>query len=137
MTGLPSLPYHEWRDTRDTLHRWLQIVGKVRLGLTPLINHWWNVPLYVSARGLTTSSIPVGERRFEIEFDFVDHILRIKPQDHRARFVELAPRSVADFYAATMAALRDIDVDIHIWTTPVEVAERTPFEHDTEHRSYD
>ncbi|HEY5922923.1 MAG TPA: DUF5996 family protein [Kofleriaceae bacterium] len=137
MKDLPSLPYAEWRDTRDTLHRWLQVVGKVRLGLTDLINHWWNVPLYVSPHGLTTSAIEVGDRCFEMEFDFVDSVLRIQPHDGPPRWVELAPRSVADFYAATMAALHDADIDCRIWTTPVEVADRTPFELDAQHRSYD
>src|SRR5689334_6412584 len=114
MIGLPSLPYGEWRDTRDTLHRWLQIVGKIRLGLTPLINHWWNVPFYVSARGLTTSSMLIDDRRIEIEFDFIDHVLHVRPQDGRVRHVELAPRTVADFYAATMSALHAIDIDVRI-----------------------
>jgi hypothetical protein len=137
MKDLPPLPYSEWRDTRDTLHRWLQIVGKIRLRLTPLINHWWNVPLYVSPRGLTTSSIAVGDRRFEIELDFIDHVLRVVPHDRKPQIVELAPRSVADFYAATMAALRAADVDCRIWSMPVETAGRTPFEHDVEHCAYD
>jgi hypothetical protein len=137
MKDLPALPYREWRDTRDTLHRFLQIVGKIRLRATPLVNHWWNVPLYVSARGLTTTAISVDDRRFELEFDFVDHVLRIHPHEGKTRYVELAPRSVADFYAATMTALRAAGIECQIWTTPVEIADRTPFEHDREHRSYD
>jgi len=138
MIELPALPYGEWRNTRDTLHRWLQIVGKVRLALTPLINHWWNVPFYVSARGFTTSAITVGDRTFEIEFDFVDDVLRIQPHGAAARTVELAPRSVADFYAATMAALRAAGIECKIWTTPVEILDdRTPFDHDTAHHAYD
>jgi hypothetical protein len=137
MLSLPPLPYHEWRDTRDTLHRWLQIVGKVRLAATPLVNHWWNVPLYVSARGLTTSSMVVDDRRIELELDFMDHVMRIRTQDAGPHYVELAPRTVADFYAATMTALRASGFDLDVWTTPVEIDDRTPFEHDREHRSYD
>jgi hypothetical protein len=137
MKDLPPLPYSEWRDTRDTLHRWLQIVGKIRLRLTPLTNHWWNVPLYVSVRGLTTSSITVDDRRFQIDFDFVDHVLRIEPNGGKAQIVELAPRSVADFYAATMAAVRAAGIDCSIWSTPVEIDDRTPFEHDSAHCAYD
>jgi hypothetical protein len=137
MKDLPALPYHEWRDTRDTLHRWLQVVGKIRLALTPRINHWWNVPLYDSAHGLTTSTISIGDRRFEIEFDFVDHVLRVQPCDGKAQLVELAPRTVADFYAATMAALRAADIECRIWTMPTEIADATRFERDVEHRSYD
>jgi hypothetical protein len=137
MHDLPSLPYDEWRDTRDTLHRWMQIVGKVRLKLTPVINHWWNVPLYISAHGLTTSAIPFGDRWFEIEFDFVDDVLRIRPHDGPDQLVELRPRTVADFYGATMAALRAADIDCRIWTMPVEIDDPVPFERDVEHRSYD
>jgi hypothetical protein len=138
MKDLPALPYAEWRETRDTLHRWLQIVGKIRLRLTPLVNHWWNVPLYVSARGLTTSSIGVGDRRIQLELDFVDHVLRIEPYDAKPQYVELAPRSVADFYAATMAAMRATGIECQIWSTPVEVHDdATPFEHDRAHCSYD
>src|SRR5580765_1963914 len=96
----PELILEDWQDTLATLHMWTQIVGKIRLKLTPLINHWWNVPLYVSARGFTTSAIPYGDRWFELELDFIDHVLRIQPDDRAAQIVELAPRSVADFYAA-------------------------------------
>ncbi|MBX3160589.1 MAG: hypothetical protein KF773_31780 [Deltaproteobacteria bacterium] len=134
---LPPLPLDAWRDTRETLHRWAQVVGKVRLGLTPLINHWWNVPFYVSARGLTTSAITLGERWFEMEFDFVGDALRIQPNDGPPHLVELRPRSVADFYAATMTALRAANIDCHIWTMPVEMTDPIPFERDHEHRSYD
>ncbi len=137
MQLLPSLPYAEWRDTRDTLHLWTQIVGKVRLALTPLVNHWWNVPLYVSPHGLTTSAIATGENRFEIEFDFINDVLRIRPDEGPEQTVELRPRTVADFYAATMAALRAAGIHVQIWTTPCEIPDPIPFEHDTEHRSYD
>ena len=138
MQELPSLPYAEWRDTLETLHRWTQIVGKVRLELTPLINHWWNVPFYVSAHGLTTSSIITGEHVFEMEFDFVNDVLHIRPDDGTEQNVELRPRTVADFYAATMDALARAGVEVHIWTQPVELVEDPiRFEQDVEHRSYD
>src|SRR2546423_1124489 len=101
MKALPSLPYDEWRDTRETLHRWTQIVGKIRLALTPRINHWWNVPLYIGTHGLTTSAIVLGDRTFELEFDFIGDALRIRTDNAHDRIVELRPRSVADFYAAT------------------------------------
>lgn len=138
MDELPSLPYAEWRDTRDTLHRWLQIVGKVQLALTPRVNHWWNTALSVTARGVTTSSMTYADRRFQMELDFVEHVLRIQPHDGHERTVVLAPRTVADFYAATMAALREIGVDCRIWTMPVELHEpAVPFELDRAHASYD
>jgi len=133
---LPALPYAEWRETYETLHRWMQIVGKVRLALTPTINHWWNVPFYVSAHGLTTSGIATEERVFDIEFDFVQDVMRIRPDDGPARVVELRPRTVADFYAATMEALRDTGITAQIWTMPVEIADPVKFEADIVHRSY-
>ena len=133
----PELPYAAWKDTRDTLHMWTQVVGKVRLALTPAINHWWHVPLYVSARGLTTTSMPYGERWVDMEFDFVDHVLRIRVSDGEERRVELAPRSVADFYAETMAVLHAAGIDVNVWSTPVEVPDPIPFEQDHDHRSYD
>jgi hypothetical protein len=137
MEPWPELPYEAWRETRDTLHMWTQVVGKVRLALTPTINHWWNVPLYVSARGLTTSSMPYGERCVDVEFDFVDDVLRIRVSDQEERRVALAPRSVADFYAETMSVLDAAGIDVKIWSTPVEVPDPVPFEEDHGHRSYD
>ena len=101
----PALPLASWKDTCDTLHMWMQIAGKVRLALTPLINHWWNVPLYVNSRGLGTSAIPYGERVFEIQFDFIRHQLVIQCSDGSGKTLALAPRSVADFYREFMAAL--------------------------------
>src|SRR5215203_6773716 len=101
----PSLPLEEWKDTYATLHMWTQIVGKVRLAQTPLVNHWWNVPLYVTARGLTTSAMPHGERTFQIDFDFVDHRLLIACGDGTSATIDLVVRSVADFYAEVMTAL--------------------------------
>jgi hypothetical protein len=133
----PDLSASPWADTRDTLHMWIQIVGKVRLDLMPMINHWWQVPLYVSARGLTTSLMHTGDRGLEIEFDFVDHVLDLRTTDSDRRQVALEPRSVADFYAATTAALRELGVGVHLFVRPSEVVEAIPFDQDEVHRSYD
>jgi Family of unknown function (DUF5996) len=133
----PALPLEAWRDTYATLHRWTQIVGKIRLVQTPLINHWWNSTLYVSSRGLTTTAIGYEDRTFEIEFDFLDHRLLFRSSDGRAATIRLQPRSVADFYRETMKALQSIGTPVTIWTTPVEVEDRTPFEHDEKHAAYD
>jgi hypothetical protein len=116
---------------------WTQIVGKVRLALEPLINHWWQVPLYVTARGLTTSLMHDTTRGLEIEFDLVDHVLLIRTTDGARREVSLAPRTVADFYAATMSALDELGIRVDILARPVEVPVAIPFADDTEHHSYD
>lgn len=116
---------------------WTQIVGKVRLEQTPLVNHWWNVPLYVSARGLTTTAMPHGERFFEMEFDFIDHDLKIKCSDGTTATVLLQPKSVATFYQETMDALRGLDLEVHIWKMPVEIPDPIPFDEDQQHASYD
>jgi hypothetical protein len=133
----PSLPLVEWQETLTTLQLWTQIVGKIRLMQSPLINHWWQVVLYVTARGLTTSAIPYGERTFEIEFDFIDHKLVVRTCDGAIRALPLHPRSVADFYLELMATLHSLGIEVKIWTTPVEVMERIPFEEDHQHTSYD
>jgi Family of unknown function (DUF5996) len=133
----PALPLDSWKDTRDTLHMWTQIVGKTRMALTPLINHWWNVPLYVSARGLATTAIPCGPRVFEVEFDFLDHQLRIDCSDGASRRLALAPRSVADFYAEYISALASLGIAPHIWKMPVEVVDPIPFDKDHAHAAYD
>ncbi|HEU4597691.1 MAG TPA: DUF5996 family protein [Pyrinomonadaceae bacterium] len=133
----PDLPLEEWRETKDTLHMWTQVVGKIRLAQTPLVNHWWNVPLYLSARGLTTSAMPYGARAFEMEFDFIEHQLVIKCDDGATQAVSLVPRTVAAFYAEVMSALRALDLEVKIWTTPVEVENPIPFEEDEVHASYD
>ena len=99
----PELPLSEWKDTLATLHMWTQIVGKIRLKLSPLENHWWNVPLYVTSRGLTTSAIPYNDRLFQISFDFIDHLLVIETTDGSIKTIALQPRSVAEFYRETMA----------------------------------
>src|SRR6267142_789411 len=133
----PSLKFSEWQDTLATLHMWTQVVGKIRLEQTPLVNHRWNVPLYVSARGLTTSAMPYGDRIFEIEFDFIDHLLLIKCSDGAAKTLVLRPQSVADFYAEVMSALRELGIEIKIWTMPVEIPDPIRFEEDTVHAAYD
>jgi hypothetical protein len=133
----PSLPLEEWADTFATLHMWTQIVGKIRLAQTPLVNHWWNVPLYVSARGLTTSAMPYEDIHFEMEFDFLDHQLRIECSNGSNTTVALAPKSVAVFYKETMRALKDLGLNIRIWTMPVEIPNPIRFEEDEQHHSYD
>ena len=133
----PSLSFTEWRETCATLHMWTQIIGKIRLAQAPLINHWWQVPLYVTSRGLTTSPIPYGERAFEIGFDFIDHRLTIATGDGAAEAIALRPQSVADFYGEVMQRLHALGLDIRIWTTPVEIADPVPFEQDRTHAAYD
>ena len=133
----PDLTLPRWQDTRDTLHLWTQVVGKVRLALSPMINHWWQVPLYVSARGLTTSLMHAGDRGLEIEFDFVDHALDLRTTDGARRQVPLEPRSVASFYHATMTGLADIGVHVTVFPRPSEIVEAIPFGEDQLHRSYD
>jgi len=133
----PALPLASWKDTFATLHMWTQIVGKIRLALAPRVNHWWNVPFYVSARGLTTSVIAYGRRVFEMEFDFVEHKLAIRTSDPAAKYIALAPRSVADFYSECMSVLKGLGIDVEIWKMPVEVPDPIPFDQDTVHASYD
>ena len=133
----PALPLSAWADTYATLHMWTQIVGKVRLALCPLVNHWWEVPLYVSARGLTTSPNPYAKGIFEIEFNFVRHTLDIVTSTDERRSMSLAPRTVADFYSEFMSLLRSLDIDVKIWTMPVEVPNPIRFEQDGTHASYD
>src|ERR1700674_1092945 len=124
----PALPLGEWEDTYHTLHMWTQIVGKIRLGLAPLQNHWWNAALYVSTRGLTTSPIPYHGRTFAIEFDFIHHRLEIQTPDGAERVVGLSPKSVATFYRELFSALQDAGIEMKINTKPQEVAEPIPFE---------
>jgi uncharacterized protein DUF5996 len=132
----PPLPYDEWRDTCTTLHLWTQVVGKIRLAKAPMINHWWQVPLYVTRRGLTTSPIPHDRCSFQIEFDFVDHRLRIDASDGRVESVRLVPQPVADFYGEVMSKLRALGLDVRIWTMPVEIPDPIRFEQDREHAVY-
>jgi len=133
----PALPLAAWQDTRDTLHLWTQIVGKVRLALEPWMNHSWHTTLYVNARGLTTSLMPAGGRGLEIQFDFCRHLLELRTTDGGERHVRLEPRSVADFYAETMARLTELDVVVNILARPVEIPDVIPFAQDETHASYD
>jgi hypothetical protein len=135
----PELPYEAWRDTLETVHRWAQIVGKVRLARAPMTDGWWQVPLYVTARGLSTSPIPAGERVFELAFDFITHELRLDVSDGTVARIPLAPRPVADFYDDVMRQLADAGLATPIWPVPVELLEPSPerFDRDRLHASYD
>jgi hypothetical protein len=136
-TAWPELRLEAWKDTYATLHMWTQIVGKVRLALSPRINHWWEVALYVNAVGLTTSAIPYKQLVFEIQFNFLEHKLTIAICDGQQRVLQLRPQSVAAFYAEFMSALHSLGIDVHIWPMPVEVPNPIRFDRDTEHASYD
>lgn len=136
-TQWPALRVDDWTATRDTVHMWAQIVGKIRLQHMPLINHWWEVTLYVSPRGLTTGGIPDGGAMFDIEFDFVDHVLAIRHSAGDQRTVTLRPKSVADFYGETLSALRSLGIESHIVASPNEVDPAIPFAEDTVHHAYD
>lgn len=133
----PGQSFPEWQDTCATLHMWTQIVGKIRLALMPMANHWWQVPLYVTCRGLTTAPMPCGARSVEIDFDFIDHRLIVRLSDGGREEVPLQPCSVAAFYGEIMGRLRGLGIDVHIWRMPVEVADAIPFDADTLHASYD
>ena len=133
----PSLPLAAWDDTRATLHLWTQVVGKIRLAQAPMINHWWQVTLYVTSRGLTTSPIPYGRRSFQIELDFLDHALRISTSDGAQRQFSLAGHSVASFYVAIMAELAQLGIHVAINEMPNELPERIRFSQDHQHASYD
>jgi hypothetical protein len=133
----PKLDLDDWQDTCTTLHLWTQVVGKIRLVQTPWINHSWHVPLYLTARGLTTSTIPHGDRIFQIDFDFFDHQLKIATSEGQTKSIELRPRSVADFYQAVMAALADLDLPVEINTKPNEIPDPIPFQQDDTHAAYD
>ncbi|SHI87339.1 hypothetical protein SAMN02745146_1765 [Hymenobacter daecheongensis DSM 21074] len=133
----PPLPLAEWQDTLATLHMWTQIVGKIRLACTPLVNQWWNVPLYVTARGLTTSAMPYEGRSFQIDFDFIDHQLLIECSDGARRTLKLEPRSVASFYHEVRHLLAELGLPVRIWKVPVEVPDPIPFDQDERHASYD
>jgi len=133
----PELPYAAWKDTAATLHLWTQVVGKTRLALTPWLNHSWHVVLYVTARGLTTSPIPYGAHSFQIDFDFIDHVLWIRTSDGHFRQLMLAPMPMAEFYADVMNALAELGIKVAINTMPNEIAECIPFDRDRTHKSYD
>jgi hypothetical protein len=133
----PSLPLKEWQDTYETLHLWCQIVGKIRLSQMPWINHSWHVPLYVTARGLTTSPIPHGARTFEIDFDFIRHRLLIRVNDGTERELALRPQTVADFHHELLGELAGLGLGVTIYGKPSEMAETVPFAEDRKHASYD
>jgi len=133
----PELDWAQWSDTADTLHMWTQIVGKTRLALSPLQAHWWNVPLYVSARGLSTAAMPYGDEMLEIEFDFVSHVLRYRLSTGAEIATPLRNQSVADFYAEYKRSLAALGVTVDIWPVPVELKTPIPFAEDTQHATYD
>lgn len=138
-TPLPDIPFASWRQTKETLHLFAQIVGKIRLTMHPKLNHWWHVPLYVSPRGLTTRAIPLGaDGNFEIEFDFCSHDLRITKNNGRSEdFALYDGLSVADFYTSIFANLKKLGIETSIHAVPYEGPSTTPFAEDTEHASYD
>ncbi|NUT40659.1 MAG: hypothetical protein HOV86_11800 [Thermoactinospora sp.] len=136
-TQWPRLRVDDWTATRDTLHMWLQIVGKVRMAHTPMVNHWWNATLYVSPRGLTTSAVPYSEGVFDLEFDFVIHKLRLRTSTGGSAEIALEPRSVADFYGELMSTLAALGVPTTIRAVPNEVESAIPFAEDRQHHSYD
>jgi hypothetical protein len=133
----PELPLEAWQDTYATLHMWTQIVGKVRLALSPHINHWWEVPLYVNAQGLTTSPIPYEQRTFEVQFNFVEHELSISVNDGQRKSLRLRPQTVAAFYSEFLATLQSLGINVKIWPLPVEIPNPIRFDQDEQHASYD
>ena len=133
----PALPYPAWRDTAATLHLWMQIIGKVRLALTPWVNHSWQVPLYITARGLATSPIPCASEIFDMEFDFIAHRLIVRSSRGEERTISLEPQAVADFHRRVMDLLGEMGIVVRINDTPNEIANPTPFSRDRLHASYD
>ena len=133
----PSLPLAEWQETRDAVHMRMQIVGKTRLALAPRQNHWWHVPFYVSARGLTTTPIPYGARAFQVEFDFVDHRLVVETDEGAIREIALRPQSIADFYREYLGLLAGLGITVRLWPVPVEVDQAIPFLEDRVHVAYE
>jgi hypothetical protein len=139
MHAWPELPIDEWNDTCETLQLWLQMAGKVRMALTPAINHYWHVPLYLTARGLTTSPMPVpdGPRSFQLDFDLVEHRFELKMSDGASSAFDLAPMTVSAFYEKFRGVLGDHSIDVKIRPIPSEVADPIPFAEDARHASYD
>ena len=133
----PPLPQAAWTDTCATLQLWMQIVGKIRLALTPPINHTWNVTLYPTVRGLTTAPMPYGARILQIDFDFIDHLLVVETSDGERRTIPLKPMTVAEFYRQVMHALESLGCPVRVWPVPCEVAQPIPFEQDETHKAYD
>ena len=133
----PPLPFGPWQATCATLHMWTQIVGKTRLALAPMLNHWWQVTLYLTPRGLTTSPIPFGDQAFAVDFDFVAHELTLQASTGTRRTLPLAAQPVADFYRSYMGAVRALGIDVTVMPVPVEVVTAIPFAEDYEHAAYD
>jgi Family of unknown function (DUF5996) len=133
----PDLPLSAWADTCATLQLWTQVIGKIRLAHAPMTNHWWQVPLYVTSRGLTTSPIPYRSGTFQIDFDFIEHCLKLQTCDGAIEMIRLAPCTVAAFHAEVMDRLHKLGLDTRIWTMPVEIPDAIPFEQDTIHAAYD
>ncbi|HKK08109.1 MAG TPA: DUF5996 family protein [Gemmatimonadota bacterium] len=133
----PDLPQEAWRESCETLHMWTQIVGKIRLAAAPHVNHWWQVPLYVTPRGLTTSTMHHGRTAFRIDFDFHDHALQLETSEGAREAFPLGAYTVAEFYARIVEALARLELEVPIWPHPVEVVEAIPFEEDTAHAAYD
>lgn len=133
----PDLPLSSWSDTCTTLHLWTQVVGKIRLAHAPMANHWWQVVLYVTCRGLTTSPIPYGGKSFQIDFDFVDHTLKLHTNKGEVESIALRPQTVAEFYAEIMSRLTKLGLATRVWTMPVEIPDAIPFENDETHAAYD
>ena len=137
---LPALPFDSWKDTLATLHMWTQVVGKVRLKLCPLVNHWWNVPFYLTARGITTSAMPYPggiPGTIEVQFDFIEHKVLLESNEGRVVTIALRPQSVVEFYQKFMAGLSELGAAAKIWTTPCEIPDPIPFEKDHAHAAYD
>ena len=137
METWPELPYEAWKDTRDTLHLWMQIVGKVKLELCPFLNQWWEVSFHLTARGLNTGPIPWRGESFDIDLDFIDHRLTIRVSNGQVKEISLEPRTVADFYRLFMQTLTSLEIEVKILTIPVEMQHGIPFDQDTVHASYD
>jgi len=135
--ALPELPLAMWKDTQATLHMWMQIVGKVQLKLTPLVNHWWNVSFHLTARGMETQALHYPGGTLQMRFDFIDHSLLLSTSHGETRTLPLRPQTVAGFYREVMQALHELGVEVKIWAVPVELPDPVPFEQDTVHRSYD
>src|SRR3954447_19646771 len=133
----PEIHLSNWAATRDTLHMWTQIVGKVRLVQTDLVNHWWNVPLYVTARGLSTGVMSYRDRSFEVLFDFINHVLVVETSDGTEDRIPLQPMTVAAFYETFMECLKRLGLDVQIYPVPVEIPDPISFREDTVHASYD
>jgi len=133
----PELPYDKWKDTLDTLHMWMQIVGKVKLELAPFINQWWEVAFYITPSGMTSGNIPYKGEIFTVDFNFINHTLSIHTSTNKEKIIPFRSQTVAAFYEEFMNALKDLEIHVEIWPVPVEVADTTPFNKDTKHASYD